>query len=178
MSLSPHKFHGPKGTGVLYSRGESNSHAESFGGTANVPGILGTAAAISAISDWSELLADISKLRDRLERAVLSAIPHSAINGSTISRVVNTSNIFFPSRSAADLVEALSRRGIFVSAGAACSGAGKPSHVIQAMGHSIDRANGSVRFSLSRLTTEREIDLAIRGILDVYSSTLPVREYT
>lgn len=181
LSLSPHKFHGPKGVGILYARAQASVHRERSesirsGGTPNVPSILGAAAAISALSDWQLDVRKIERLRDRLEAAVLASIPESDVNGKGAIRVANTTNISFPDRNAADLVAALSRRKVYVSAGAACTSGGSPSHVIQAMGWGRARANSSLRFSLSKSTTEEEISFAIEKVVEAYQATLPAEE--
>lgn len=175
LSLSPHKFYGPKGCGVWFVRsGSSIARAIGHEGTPNVPGILGTAAAISALGEWSKEARRQGVLRDHLEALILEAVPFAAVNGAGAHRVANISNVYFPRRSAADLVEALSRRGVCVSAGAACTTGGHPSHVVEAMGFSSDRANGSVRFSLGRDTTSDEISQAASRTIDAYRQTLPL----
>jgi cysteine desulfurase len=174
MTLSPHKFHGPKGVGVLYARSRPGTDLprSEKGGTPNVCGIVGTGAALEAVGDWESQSPRIASLRDTLEAAVLAGVPDAQVNAAEAPRVANTSSIYFPFRNAADLVHSLSRRGVFASAGAACSSGNGPSHVIRAMGFNDQRANGSVRFSLSRLTTSAEIELAIPRILDAYHKTL------
>lgn len=180
MSLSPHKFHGPKGVGILYARHNAPranliiGHQEFClrGGTENVIGIAGAVAAVKALRGWPNDLPRIAALRDRLEQGILAEIHGAAINGSGAKRAANTSNIFLPRRDAAEVVDGLNRYGVYVSAGAACSTGGEPSHVIRAMGFGAERANSSIRFSLSKLTTSREIDLAIQAVVKVYKTTL------
>jgi cysteine desulfurase len=180
LSLSPHKFHGPKGVGALFVRSEApktsiiHGHQEFGlrGGTENLPGIAGTAAAVRALHDWQARLPTISKLTHRLEQGILAEIPGAAVNCVDAPRVANTSNIYFPKRSAADMVASLSRRGVYVSAGAACSTGGSPSHVLEALGYGRTRANSSIRFSPSRFSTPAEIESAIRQTKEVYSATL------
>jgi cysteine desulfurase len=180
LTLSPHKFHGPKGVGILYARkGVPCSplfpgHQE-FGlraGTENVAAIAGAGAAVRAGSDSIDHQPRIAALRDKLEKSILAAIPTAVINGSGVSRVANTTNLSFVGRNAAELVSALSRRGVYVSAASACSTRDAPSHVLLAMGLGDERATGSVRFSLSRLTLEEEIDFAIEQTLAVYAGSL------
>lgn len=180
LSLSPHKFHGPKGVGILYVRTGAPrislipGHQEFCfrGGTENVLGIAGAMAAVKALHDWRKHLPHIAKLRDRLEQGILAAVPGAEVNGNKSQRAANTSNIYLPQRDAAELVAGLSRRGVYVSAGAACSTGGAPSHVLEAMGYGSERANSSLRFSLSKLSTAREIELAIRSVVEVYDATL------
>jgi cysteine desulfurase len=175
LSLSPHKFYGPKGCGVWFARsGSPIARAIGHDGTPNVAGIAGTAAAIAALGDWRQEMVRQGLLRDQLEAAILEALPSTAVNGVGGRRVANISNIYFPRRSAADLVEALSRRGVCVSAGAACTTGGRPSHVIEAMGFPSDRANGSVRFSLGRDTTTDDVNQAAGLAVEAYDATLPV----
>lgn len=176
LSLSPHKFYGPKGCGVWFVRsGSPITRAIGHEGTPNVPGIAGTAAAVATLGDWRQEMVRQGVLRDQLETAILSALPSAAANGGSGPRVANISNVYFPQRNAADLVEALSRRGVCVSAGAACTTGGRPSHVIEAMGFSSDRANGSVRFSLGRDTTSDHINQTADLAIEAYRATLPVK---
>jgi cysteine desulfurase len=134
---------------------------------------LGAAAAVTAICTSLGRVRETSQLRDRLERALIAAIPGLRVNGDHGERAPNVANLYFPGRNAADLVAALSRRGVYVSAAAACSTGGEPSHVLRAMGLE-ERANASVRFSLSRFTTAAEIDYAVRQIRDAVAVSLPV----
>jgi cysteine desulfurase len=181
LSLSAHKFHGPKGVGVLYARDPSTVRAllpghHEFGlrgGTENVAGIVGASAAVTGLCDWQVNANSMSALRDQLECGILDAIPNSEVNGRRGQRLCNTTNIYFPHRNAADLVELLGRRAVYVSAGAACSTGGEPSHVIQAMGLGRERANSSIRFSLSRFTSQKEIERAIAVVVDTYFAALP-----
>jgi cysteine desulfurase len=104
----------------------------------------------------------MAALRDRLEQGILGAVDEAGVNGASAARVSNTSNLYFDHVEAEALVIALDLKGLAVSGGSACqSGATEPSHVLTAMGLSEARARGSVRFSLSRLTTEDEVDAAI-----------------
>lgn len=173
LAFSSHKLHGPKGVGALWLRRGMSIPPQFHGsqesgrraGTENVPGIAGFAAAAEEAMNW---LADESNrdragaLRDRLERGVLDHIPDAVVNGDPSARIWNTTNIGFPRLEAEALLIALSERGVSASAGAACSsGSLEPSPVLLAMNLPEEVAHGSVRFSLSRNTTEREIDEAI-----------------
>jgi cysteine desulfurase len=175
LSISAHKFCGPKGVGVLYVRSGRHiaprfwgGHAERDrrAGTENVPGIvaLGKAAELART-----LLAEdgsrISALRDRLENTLLDRIPNILINGDRGHRVPNTSNLSFPGAGGEALLIALDLQGIACSTGAACSsGSTEPSHVLLAAGLSHDNARSSLRFSLGRPSTIAEIDRAIEVI--------------
>ena len=104
----------------------------------------------------------LSALRDNLEQRILASVAEAGINGGGASRVANTSNLYFDHVEAEALVIALDLKGLAISGGSACqSGATEPSHVLTAMGLSPARARASVRFSLSRLTTQEEVDLAV-----------------
>jgi cysteine desulfurase len=168
LSLSGHKMHGPQGTGALFVRRGTRVEPLFAGGaherqrragTENVAGIvgLGKAAECAMGGGAAERM---RTLRDRLETGLLEHA--SGINGGNTPRVPNTSNLWFDSLDGEALVIALDLKGLAVSSGAACSsGANEPSHVLQAMGLSPDRAKSSVRLSLHRQTTEEEIDRAI-----------------
>jgi cysteine desulfurase len=169
LSLSAHKFSGPKGVGVLWiKRGtrllptmtggkhERNRRA----GTENVPAIsgLGVAARLAAAKIASEA-ARVGALRDRLEAGILAAVPGTAVNGARDGRVPNTTNISFDRVEAESLLIALDLEGIAVSTGSACSsGTLEPSHVLKAMGLPSHRTQNSLRFSLGMFSTEAEVD--------------------
>ena len=173
-SFAAHKFHGPKGVGALWIRSGVRvapqtiggpQERERRGGTENVPGIAGMGAAADAARTWlsGEKRAEGQGLRDRFERAVLAAIPDAVVNAGGTERLWNTSNIGFPGLEAEAILLLLSERGVSASAGAACSsGSLDPSPVLLAMGIPPRVAHGSVRFSLSRLTTEAEVREAER----------------
>ncbi|PWT81428.1 MAG: cysteine desulfurase NifS [Blastocatellia bacterium] len=173
LSLSAHKFNGPKGAGALWiKRGtrmqpiltggkhERNRRA----GTENVPAIagMGVAARIAAGKLDSEGQR-VGTLRDRLERAILASVPGTAVNGSPKARVPNTTNISFDHVEAESLLIALDLEGIAVSTGSACSsGTLEPSHVLRAMGLSSHRTQNSLRFSLGMFSTDEEVDQVVR----------------
>lgn len=173
LSISGHKMHGPQGTGALFVRRSTRLEPLSAGGaherqrragTENVAGIvgLGAAAECAMRSDGIERMRD---LRDRLETGLLACA--GGVNGGKAARVPNTTNLWFrslgfDSLDGEALVIALDLKGLAVSSGAACSsGANEPSHVLEAMGVTRDRARSSLRFSLHRGTSEEEIDRAI-----------------
>ncbi len=172
LSISGHKFCGPKGVGVLYVRTGRRIVPRQFGGhaerdrragTENVPGIVGIGKATELAR---ELLSEdglrIRALRDRLENSFLELIPNVRVNGDHTHRVPNTSNLSFPGAGGEALLIALDLQGLACSTGAACSsGSTEPSHVLLAAGLSQDDARSSLRFSLGRATTAAEIDRAI-----------------
>ena len=169
LSLSAHKFNGPKGAGALWvKRGvrllpilTGGKHERTRrAGTENVPGIagLGIAARLGK-EKVQQASARVAALRDRLEEQILSAIPGTVVNGAREPRVPNTTNISFDRIEAESLLIALDLEGIAVSTGAACSsGTLEPSHVLRAMGLPTHRAQNSIRFSLGPQNTDREID--------------------
>jgi len=175
LSISAHKFCGPKGVGALYVRSGTPLAPRFFGGhaerdrrpgTENVPGIVGIGkAAELARSLLAEDSARISALRDRLEAALLERVPGARVNGDRVHRVPNTTNMSFPGAGGEALLISLDLQGIACSTGAACSsGSTEPSHVLLAAGLSRDHARSSLRFSLGRPTTPEEIDYAISVI--------------
>ena len=172
LSASAHKFHGPKGVGLLWARRGvrleptilGSHELGRRGGTQNVPGILGAGVACREAIRW---LADqgnrdrVRDLRDEFERRVVGLVPGAAVNGPTQpdQRIWNTSNIAFPGLEAEALLMLLSERGLCASAGAACSsGSLDPSPVLLAMGVPERLAHGSLRFSLCRHTSEQDIE--------------------
>lgn len=172
LALSAHKFHGPKGIGALYVKPGTRLRSQHVGGhqerdirpgTENVAGIVGMGAAAEvAAQELVGAPARMARLRDRLEAAILKNIPGAIVNGGGTLRLCNTTNIAFPNIEAEALIIALSEAGVCVSAGSACaSGSMEPSHVLKAMGVAPAMARGSIRFSVSRLTTDVEVDLAI-----------------
>ena len=174
LSLSAHKFYGPKGVGALFvrkgvqlepllygSRGEGGRRA----GTENVSGLVGLGkAAELARERLDEQALRVAALRDRLEEGLLR-VPGARVNGGGARRLPNTCNIRFPAVDSESLVIALDLQGVACSAGAAClSGAVDPSHVLAAIGLSPEEARGSIRLSLGSMTTEDDIALALETI--------------
>jgi cysteine desulfurase len=176
LALSGHKMYAPQGTGILFVRKGTHIAPQVFGGpqerqrragTENVPGIVALGCASELASIWlaSDAPTSLAALRDRFEYGLLTAIPNTHINGSTTHRAPNTTNLCFTGVDAESLLIALDMQGIAASFGAACqSGATEPSHVLLAMGLTPAEARSSLRLSLSRLTTEAEIDEALRII--------------
>jgi cysteine desulfurase len=188
MSLASHKFHGPKGVGALFVRrglrikplliGGPQERGRR-GGTENVPGIVGMGKAAELAKDALPLMTSrVAPLRDRLEREMLSSIDQTSVNGTTNARLPNTSNISFARLEAEAILLLLSEQGICASAGAACSsGSLEPSHVLRAMKIDDKIAHGAIRFSLSRYTTDAEVDRALQvlpGVIARLRAVLPV----
>ena len=172
LSLSAHKFNGPKGVGALWVRRGLRLVATATGGrqernrragTENVPGIVGFGvAARLAMARRDAEHVRVSELRDRLERGILSKVPNTTVNGDPTSRIPNTTNVSFDRVEAESLLIALDLEGVAVSTGSACSsGTLEPSHVLRAMGFSPHRAQSSIRFSLGQGNTEEEVDKVI-----------------
>ena len=168
LSLSAHKFHGPKGVGALYCRrgialtNVIDGGAQERGkraGTENLPGICGMVAALEeAISHLEENTAKVTALRDKLI-AGLSQIPHSALNGDSVNRLPGNVSFCFEGIEGESLLLMLDMHGICASSGSACtSGSLDPSHVLLAIGRVHDVAHGSLRLSLSEYNTDEEID--------------------
>jgi len=177
LSLSAHKFHGPKGTGVLYTRkGIALSNIIEGGaqergkraGTENVPGIMGLAAALEyAVANLEDNQKKLTALRDRLIDG-LSKIPHSILNGDRYTRLPGNVNFCFEGIEGESLLLLLDDKGISASSGSACtSGSLDPSHVLLAIGRVHDIAHGSLRLSLSEENTEEEIDYTIKCVEEV-----------
>jgi cysteine desulfurase len=173
LSLSGHKFHAPKGIGVLYIRKGTKfapfmigGHQEKGrrGGTENVSSIiaLGKAAELAGMHLKENGYERVGKLRDKLETTLLSQISNSMINGDPNHRLLNTTSIAFEYVEGEAILLMMNEHGICASSGSACtSGSLEPSHVLRAMGVPFTAAHGSIRFSLSRYTTEDEIDVVI-----------------
>ncbi len=168
LTISAHKFHGPKGVGALYVRRgitfrpfivgghqERNRRA----GTENVAGIVGMgAAAESALKHMAEDEERVRKLRDQLEQSLLQSCPDSRVNGHREKRLPNTLNISFRYLEGEAMLVLLDQFGICASTGSACmAGSTEPSHVLRAMGVPPDWIQGAVRFSLSRFNTAEEV---------------------
>ncbi len=172
LSLSAHKLHGPKGVGALYVRRgvrfrpllrgghqERNRRA----GTENAPAIIGLGkAAELALAHMTEENTRVKAMRDRLEAAIVAAVPNCFVTGNPEFRLPNTANIAFEYIEGEAILLLLNEHGIAASSGSACtSGSLEPSHVMRAMGVPYTAAHGATRFSLSRETTDAEIDRVI-----------------
>ena len=177
LSLSAHKFHGPKGIGVLYARqGVSLTSLIEGGtqergkraGTEDLPAIMGMAAALEdACAHMNENAKTVSALRDRLIRG-LSQIPHSALNGNPVNRLPGNASFCFEGVEGESLLLLLDAKGICASSGSACtSGSLDPSHVLLAIGRPHDVAHGSLRLSLCEWNTDEEIDRILDAVPEV-----------
>lgn len=177
LSLSGHKFHGPKGVGALYVKKGveleplihgGGQEGKLRAGTENVPAItgIGKAAelALQSLSETDQMAA----LRDSLEGSIRNLIPRAVLNGHPELRLPNTLNMTLPELRGESLVVALDRQGIWLSSGSACkSGSPEPTHVLLAMGRSAKEAHCSVRFSLSHDTTEEDIEETVAALARV-----------
>lgn len=172
LSISAHKFGGPKGVGALWirrgtriapvltgGRHERNRRA----GTENVPGIVGLGVAAGVVAaNLPAYDARVGALRDRLEAGILASVPGTTVNGARDRRVANTTNISFDRVEAESLLIALDLEGVAVSTGSACSsGTLEPSHVLKAMRLPPARTQGALRFSLGTTNTDAEVDRVI-----------------
>jgi cysteine desulfurase len=169
LTISAHKFHGPKGVGVLYVKRGITFHPFLIGGhqergrragTENVAGIVGMGkAAEMALQTMVEDAPRVHTLRDRLEKSLLESCPGSRVNGARDKRLGNTLNMSFKFLEGEAILVLLDQEGICASTGSACTaGSSEPSHVLRAMGVPPDWLQGAVRFSLSRYTTAEEVD--------------------
>jgi cysteine desulfurase len=185
LSLSAHKFHGPKGIGALYVRKGVKfkplihggpQERRRRGGTENAPGIVGLGkAAELALAHLPELRLRIGALRDRLEQGVLRQIDHCFITGDEQDRLPNTSNIAFEYLEAEVIVLHLNRAGIAASIGSACaSGSNEPSHVLRAMRLPKSALHGVVRLSLSRENTNEEVDRVLDVLPEIIARLRPL----
>ena len=175
LSISAHKFGGPKGTGALWIRRGVRLFAQMTGGrqergrragTENVPALIGLGIAAGLVADKLSTAAPrLAGLRDRLEAGILGAVPGTTVNGDRQRRVPNTTNISFDAIEAESLLIALDLEGVAISTGSACSsGSLEPSHVLRAMGLPQPRTRNSLRFSLGPATTEADVDFVV-GVL-------------
>ena len=173
LSLSGHKLHAPKGVGALYVRQgvamaallHGGSHERNRrGGTENVPGAVGLGKACELARDGLEDFdLRVRRLRDKLEAGIVGTVPDTIVNGSISRRMPHVSNISFQGIEGEALLISLDLQGIAVSTGAACaSGSLEPSHVLRAMKISSGRVDSAIRFSLSRMTSEEDIDYVLK----------------
>ena len=178
LSFSGHKFHAPKGIGVLYKRDGvrlariitgGNQEGKRRPGTSNVPYIVGLAKALEmAVANMKEEWNREETLRDYFEEEVSKRIPEIKINGKGARRLPGTSSITFKYLEGESMLLNLSLKGIAVSSGSACSSDSlQPSHVLLAMGVPAEFAHGTLRFSLSKYTTKEEIDYTIESLVEI-----------
>ena len=179
LSLSGHKFHGPKGVGALYCRrgfplvNVIDGGAQERGkraGTENLPAIVGMAAALEdACANLDANMAKVAAMRDKLIEG-LSKIPHCALNGDAVNRLPNNVSFCFEGIEGESLLLLLDMKGVCASSGSACtSGSLDPSHVLLAIGRVHDVAHGSLRLSLSEYNTEEEVDHILTVVPEVVS---------
>ena len=187
LSISAHKFNGPKGIGALWSKrgirlnpiltgGGHERHRRA--GTENVPALAGFAVAAKLAMKTLETGYSTTRiLRDRLENLIIEAVPGAAINGNLDLRVPNTTNISFEGVEAESLLIALDLEGVSVSTGSACSsGTLEPSHVLRAMGLSASRGQSSIRFSLGLDNNEAEVDRVVKILPTLVSRLRNLRQ--
>ena len=177
LSLSAHKFHGPKGVGVLYARkgiiltniieGGAQERGKRAG-TENIPAIMGMAAAFEYACDHiDENALKVGKLRDRLIEG-LAKVPHSALNGDPVNRLPGNVSFCFEGVEGESLLLLLDDKGICASSGSACtSGSLDPSHVLLAIGRVHEVAHGSLRLSLSEENTDEDVDAILKAVPEV-----------
>jgi cysteine desulfurase len=187
MSFAGHKFHGPKGAAGLFLRrglrhrplliGGPQERGRR-GGTENVPGVVAMGKAAELALAALPQMQRVATLRDRLERTILDTVPDTRVNGRTDARLPNTTNVGFYQLEAEAILLLLSEQGVCASAGAACSsGSLEPSPVLRAMRIDDRYAHGAVRFSLSRYTTDAEVDRALEvlpRVIERLRAVLPV----
>ena len=180
LSLSAHKFYGPKGAGVLYVRRGSPFLSQQMGGgqererrsgTENIPGIVGTAVALALAEDERETNANhVTKLRDTIIEVIQERIPGAYLNGHPTSRLPNNVNFSLEHVEGEPVLLGLEMSGIAASSGSACSsGSLEPSHVLLALGRSADLARGSLRLTLGRSNTEAEVEYLLVVLTDMVS---------
>lgn len=188
LGISGHKFHAPKGIGVLYSKVGTvlspliiGGHQErgKRAGTENVPYIIGIGeAAEIAQNSLNYEMTEVKRLRDKLEAGILKNVYSARLNTSITNRVPNTTNIGFQYIEGELILLHLADMGICASSGSACtSGSLEPSHVLRAMGVPFTALHGSIRFSLSRFTTEDEIDYVIEKIPPIIEKLNKISPY-
>jgi cysteine desulfurase len=181
-TVSGHKIGAPKGIGALIARDPASIHPLQHGGsqqrglrpgTENIMGAVALAVAVElAVREQEETAAAIAPLRERLERAVVDAVPDARVNAGAGPRAPHISSLAFPGADAAALLIQLDLAGIACSSGSACaSGSAEPSHVLQAMGLPDDVARGSLRFSFSRGNTDAEITRVLAVLPDIVART-------
>jgi len=185
LSLSAHKFYGPKGIGALYVKKGIKLEPVIHGGkqevglragTENVPAIVGLGRAAELAAYNLRESKKIEKLRDKLEKDVRKLVPDARLNGHRKHRLPNTLNLTLPGLRGESIVVAMDQHGISLSSGSACkSGSPEPTHVLIAMGRTEEEAHCSVRFSLSHKTTKEDINETISALEQVLEEKSIVR---
>jgi len=182
LSVSSHKFYGPKGAGLLYLRGGTpflplqsggGQERQRRAGTENVPGIVGTAVALELAQDGRREYGSVSRrLRDRLIEGVLASVPAATLNGHPEQRLPNNAHFSFEGAESDDLLAALDKRGVAASAGSACTSATwEPSHVLVAMGVPLRRAVAALRLTVGPDNTDEEIDYTLSALPEVVAES-------
>jgi len=179
LSFSGHKIYGPKGVGVLYiKKGTPVDRIQDGGdqesgkraGTHNVPGIVGIGEAILQVKSQKSKVKNIMSLRDYLIKRVLKEIKDVKLNGSKIKRSPNNANFTFKSVEGESLILMLNKAGIACSTGSACSsGSLEPSHVLMSLGIKVEESHGSIRITLGKYTTKKEIEYTIKKLKEIVS---------
>ena len=175
LSLSAHKFHGPKGAGALFVRRGTpftpllmggGQERERRSGTENVPAIVGMAEALRLSElEREEACGHSAALRDRIAAGILERVPGSLLNGHATRRLPNNVNVCFPGLEAEPVLLGLDLKGIYASSGSACSTASlEPSHVLTAIGRPADIARGSLRVTVGRTTTDDDVDYLLETL--------------
>ncbi len=185
LTLSGHKFHAPKGVGILYAGKGIQLEPLIHGGkqeqglragTENVPGIVGMGKAAELALTMVKNSEQITQMRDLLEKGIKNLVPNAVVNGHTLQRLPNTLNMTFPGIRGESIVVAMDQHGIALSSGSACkSGSPDPTHVLLAMGKTAAEAHCSVRFSLSDKTTSQDIKYTLKAlekVLEEMKSTI------
>lgn len=177
LTISAHKFHGPKGVGALFIRKGVDLEYLIHGGghewgirsgTENVPGIAGFGKAVEMVPKYLDRMEKIKKLRDKLENGIKKIARGCSLNGARENRLPNTLNITIPGFRGESIVLETDKRGIFLSSGSAChSGSPAPSHTLLAMGLSEEEAHCALRFSLGYENSEEEIDKVLRTLEEI-----------
>jgi len=186
LTLSGHKIYGPKGAGALFVRDGIKIEPLIFGGgherglrpgTENVPSIVGLGSAISKIKEKDKK--KVLKLRDKLIIGILKSVPRVYLNGSFKERLPNNANFSFDGVEGESIILSLDQKGIAASTGSACSSKGlKASHVLLALGHSQKKADSSLRLSLGRYNTERDIEKVLKVLPGIISKLRKISGYS
>lgn len=189
LTLSGHKIYGPKGVGALYVKKGTLIHPLIYGGghesgwrsgTENVPGIVGLAAAIKEVQEPKIKIQNIKikHSRDKLIKTILKVMPGARLNGSATQRLPNNVNLSFKGAEGEAIVIALDQKGIAVSTGSACSSKTlEPSHVLRALGLSHEEAHGSLRITLGRHTTQKEIEKFLKVLPPIVQRLRKISDY-
>jgi len=188
LTLSGHKIYGPKGVGMLYIKKGTPISPQVLGGgqeaavrsgTENVAGIVGLEAAIEKVKSQKLKVKSIEKLRNKLISGIIKTIPDVQLNSSIKNSLPNIANFSFKGAEGEAIVLALDQKGICVSTGSACSSRSlEPSHVLLALGLAEEEAHSSVRFSLGRYTTSREIDYVLKILPGVVERLRKISGYS